>query len=99
MPQIAAVLGTIVLVVVLFVTEWLPMAVVALLVLVGLALSGLITPAERAKEVEQPIGFLDEPGEPTQHTDANAHCVGRPCTSVNQFMTITSYSSTVSVGR
>lgn len=53
-PQIAAVLGTIVLVVVLFITERLPMEVVALLVLVGLALSGLITPAEALSGFSNP---------------------------------------------
>ncbi|MGC9335457.1 MAG: SLC13 family permease, partial [Anaerolineae bacterium] len=44
--EIAVVLGTIVVAVVLFVTERLPMELVALLVLVGLALSGIITPSE-----------------------------------------------------
>jgi di/tricarboxylate transporter len=45
-PEIAVVLGTIVVAIVLFITERLPMELVALLVLVGLAVSGLLTPAE-----------------------------------------------------
>jgi di/tricarboxylate transporter len=53
-PDIALVLGTILLAVVLFVTERLPMEVVALLVLVGLALSGLITPAEALSGFSNP---------------------------------------------
>lgn len=52
--EIAIVLGTIVLSVVLFVTERLPMELVALLVMVGLALSGLITPAEALSGFSNP---------------------------------------------
>lgn len=52
--EIAAVLGTIVFAVVLFVTERLPMEVVALLVLAGLALSGLVTPTEALSGFSNP---------------------------------------------
>ena len=45
-PQIATVLGILALAVVLFVTERVRVDLVALLVLVGLALTGLVTPAE-----------------------------------------------------
>jgi di/tricarboxylate transporter len=53
-PEIAVVLGTTVLAIVLFVTERLPMEVVALLVLVGLALGGLITPTEALSGFSNP---------------------------------------------
>jgi di/tricarboxylate transporter len=52
--EIAAVLGTIVLAVALFVSERLPMEAVALLVLVGLAISGLLTPAEALSGFSNP---------------------------------------------
>jgi di/tricarboxylate transporter len=52
--EIAAILGTIVLAVALFVSERLPMEVVALLVLVGLAVSGLLTPAEALSGFSNP---------------------------------------------
>jgi di/tricarboxylate transporter len=45
-PEIATVLAILVMATVLFVTEWLRMDVVALLVLVSLALTGLVTPEE-----------------------------------------------------
>ena len=45
-PQIATILAILALAVVLFITEWIRADVVALLVLVSLALTGLVTPAE-----------------------------------------------------
>ena len=45
-PEIATVLAILVMATVLFVTEWIRMDVVALLVLVSLALTGLVTPEE-----------------------------------------------------
>ncbi len=52
--EIAIVLGTIVLSVVLFVTERLPMELVALLMMVGLAIGGLITPTEALSGFSSP---------------------------------------------
>ena len=53
-PQIATVLGMIVLTVALFVTRLLPIELVALLVLVSLSLSGLLTPAEALSGFSNP---------------------------------------------
>ncbi|MCL7452017.1 MAG: SLC13 family permease [Anaerolineae bacterium] len=53
-PEIAVVLGTIVVAIMLFITERLPMELVALLVLVGLAVSGLLTPAEALSGFSNP---------------------------------------------
>jgi di/tricarboxylate transporter len=53
-PQITTVLGIILLSVSLFVTGLLPMELVALLVLVSLALSGLLTPAEALSGFSNP---------------------------------------------
>jgi di/tricarboxylate transporter len=53
-PEIATVLGMIVLAVTLFVTGWLPMELVALLVLVSLALTGLLTPVEALSGFSNP---------------------------------------------
>ena len=53
-PQIAMVLGILALAVVLFVTERLRMDVVALLVLVGLALTGLVTPDQALSGFSNP---------------------------------------------
>jgi di/tricarboxylate transporter len=53
-PQIATVLGMIVLAVALFITRLLPIELVALLVLVSLSLSGLLTPAEALSGFSNP---------------------------------------------
>lgn len=53
-PQIATILAILALAVVLFITERLPMELVALLVLVSLALTGLLTPAEALSGFSNP---------------------------------------------
>jgi di/tricarboxylate transporter len=53
-PQIVMVLAILLLAVVLFVTEWLTVDLVALLVLASLALTGLITPAEALSGFSNP---------------------------------------------
>jgi len=53
-PQIVTVLAILVAAVVLFVTEWIRMDVVALLVLVALAIAGLVTPAEALSGFSNP---------------------------------------------
>ena len=45
-PEIALVLGIMVVAIILFVTEWIRVDVVALMVLISLALTGLVTPAQ-----------------------------------------------------
>lgn len=53
-PQIALVLGLLALAAILFVTEWLRMDLVALLVLGALALTGLVTPTEALSGFSSP---------------------------------------------
>jgi di/tricarboxylate transporter len=53
-PQIATVLAILALAVTLFVTEWLSVDLVALLVLVSLALTGLVTPTEALSGFSSP---------------------------------------------